>query len=95
MAETAVFDTLTYANKLKKVGVPGNQAETHAQLLSDAVVSKVITSQYLDTKLAEVTAKIDVRVAELKTELIRWVLGAAIAQTSIILSCMKLIKFIH
>lgn len=95
MAETAVFDTLTYANRLKKVGVPGNQAETHAQLLSDAVISKVITSQYLDTKLVEVTAKMDVRVAELKAELIRWVLGAAIAQTSIILSCMKLIKLIH
>jgi len=95
MAETAVFDTVTYANRLKKVGVPGTQAETHAQLLSEAVVSKVISSQYLDTKLAEITAKVDVKVAELKTELIRWVLGAAIAQTSIILSCMKLIKLIH
>jgi hypothetical protein len=83
MEKAAIIDTLTFANKLKKAGVPRDQAETHAQLLSETLV----TPYYLDTKLAEVSVKI----AELKTELIRWVLAAAIAQTSIILSCMKLI----
>ncbi len=87
MEKVAVFDTLTYANKLKNVGIPENQAETHAQLLSEVVTNKMVTRLYLDNKLAEMYVKI----AELKNELIRWVLGAAIAQTSIVLSCMKLI----
>jgi hypothetical protein len=87
MEKAAVFDTLTYANKLKEVGISENQAETHAQLLSEIVTNKMVTRPYLDAKLAEMYVKI----AELKNELIRWVLGAAIAQTSIVLSCMKLI----
>ncbi|MES2141311.1 MAG: hypothetical protein V4471_00245 [Pseudomonadota bacterium] len=91
MGKAAAFDTLTYANKLKKAGVPKEQAETHAQLLSEVIINRIITPQYLDTKLAEVNAKIDIKIAELRAELIRWVLGAAIAQTSIVLSCLKLI----
>ncbi|MES2998145.1 MAG: hypothetical protein V4700_02360 [Pseudomonadota bacterium] len=91
MGKAAVFDTLTYANTLKNVGVPANQAETHAQLLSEIIISKIVTPPHLDTKLIEVSSKIGIKIAELKAELIRWVLAAAIAQTSIILSCMKLI----
>lgn len=91
MGKAAVFDTLSYANTLKKVGVPENQAETHAQLLSEVILNKIVNPPYLDTKFAELYAKVDIKIAELKAELIRWVLGAAIAQISIILSCMKLI----
>ena len=86
-----VFDTLTYAKKLQKVGVPKEQAETHAQLISEVVINKIVTPRYLDTKINQVNAKIDIKIAELRAELIRWVLGAAIAQTSIVLSCLKLI----
>ena len=91
MEKAAVFDTLTFANKLKKAGIPENQAETHAQLLSEVVTNKMVTRQYLDIKLDTKLAEVYVKIAELKTELSRWVLGAAIAQTSIVLSYMKLI----
>jgi methyltransferase-like protein len=39
------FDTLSYANKLKAVGVPDKQAEVQAQVLSEFIDEKIATKR--------------------------------------------------
>ncbi len=75
---TLVLDTLQYANKLKAAGVPDRQAEVQAETLAEVLVDKLATKQDLDLKLAE-----------LKNELIKWVAGLSVAQAAIIISCIK------
>lgn len=80
MSKTLVLDTLAYANKLKEAGVPIKQAEIQAELLAEIIGDQLATKQDIDLKLAE-----------LKNELVKWVLGISIAQAAIIISCIALI----
>ena len=41
------FDTLTYARRLREVGVPQEQAEAHAEALAAAVTETLATKQDL------------------------------------------------
>lgn len=80
MSHAITFDTLAYANKLKAAGVPDKQAEVQAEAIAEVIGDKSATKQDLEPKLSE-----------LKNELIKWVLGIAIAQAAIIISCIKLV----
>lgn len=91
-AATITFDTLVFANKLKEVGVPPKQAEMQAELLAGVLEDKLATKQDIQGAKQELDFKIDLRAAELKNDLIRWVLGISVAQAAIIISCLK---FIH
>jgi len=81
---SVLFDTLQYANRMKAVGMPTQQAEMQAELLKDVIEDQLVTRAHLDLRLFE-----------LKNDLIKWVLstvlGTAIAQTAIIISCIRLI----
>lgn len=59
------FDSLGYAQKLRAVGVPSEQAETEAALIRDEVVSLAATKadllgaeQRLDTKIDRVEERL-------------------------------------
>ncbi len=43
-----VFDTLDFARRLKDAGVPGVQAEAHAQVIAEMVLTDVATKADLD-----------------------------------------------
>jgi hypothetical protein len=65
------FDTLQYARKLKKAGVPDSQAEAQAEIMGEAFLlnmDALVTKDYLDAKFAEqdarMEARMDVRFAE-------------------------------
>lgn len=45
---TAVFDTLSYAKRLKAAGVPEAQAEAQAEALAEAVGTQLVTRRDLD-----------------------------------------------
>lgn len=85
---TITFDTLQFAKKLKEAGVPERQAEVQAEAMAEIIEERLATK--LD--LEKLEAKIDLKIAELKAELIKWMLGVSLAQAAIIISC---IKFIH
>jgi hypothetical protein len=74
------FDTLQFDKELKK----GGFNEAQAEALTNAL-AKVVANEEIVTK-----SDLKVQLAELKTELIKWVLGVSLAQTGIILSCIKL-----
>lgn len=64
---TLTFDPLDYVKKLKAVGVPEEQAEVQVQALAGLLASdQLVTKQYLDMGLAE-----------LKTDLLKWFFGIA------------------
>ena len=74
------FDTLKFAEKLIAAGVPEAQAKAEASALSEVLevnFNEVVTKEHLDYKLAE-----------LKSELIKWVVGLALAQTGLLVGIL-------
>ncbi len=57
------------------------------------MIAEVVGDQ-LATKhdLKKLKNELELKIAELKSELIKWVLGVSVAQAAIIISCMK---FVH
>lgn len=68
------FDTLKFANRLKAAGVPSQQAEAEAEALADALSASDIATR---TDLIE-----------LKTDLIKWIVGIALAQIGLLVGIM-------
>jgi hypothetical protein len=66
------FKAVAYQDALQAAGVPEAQAKAHAKAMEDFVVSEVVTKDYLEHTL---TAKL----AELKFELVKWIVGSAAA----------------
>jgi hypothetical protein len=61
------LDTLKFARKLKAAGVPEEQAEAQAEIMSEAFLfnlDALVTKDYLDARLGEQEARIDARFAE-------------------------------
>lgn len=77
---SAVFDTLAYAKKLKAVGFTEEQAEVQASAVAELVNEKLITK-----------ADLDLKIAELKTELVKWMLGIAAGQVAFLVALIKLV----
>jgi hypothetical protein len=73
MASVA-FDTLKLAQRLEAAGFPPKQAQDMASAISDTIIDTVVTREYLDLRLAE-----------LKAEMLKWMFGAVGLQTLAIL----------
>lgn len=78
------FDTLTFANKLKAAGVPPEQAEAEAVVLSEVLevnLKDLATKEDLKSGLKELEIKLDSRFEKLLGEitLLKWMLGILIA----------------
>ena len=87
---TVTFDTLKFVDHLRNAGVP----EAQAKAMSDAQ-KELLTEIFEQKELATKTdiKEIELKIAEVKAELIRWVVGAGFLQTALIAALlMKLIK---
>ena len=65
------FDTLKYFRRLEAAGMPSNQAEVQAEVLTEAFnvnLESLVTKDYLAAQMAEQRAYMDTRFAELKAE---------------------------
>jgi hypothetical protein len=71
---SVAFDTLKLAQRLEAAGFPPKQAQDMASAISDAIIDTVVTRQYLDLRLAE-----------LKAEMLKWTFSAVGLQTLAIL----------
>ena len=84
---TITFDTLAYVKTLREAGIDEKQAEAQAVALASVLksgVTDLATKQ--DMELLRVELKKDV--AETKAELIRWVVGVGILQTTLIVGIL-------
>lgn len=98
-----VFDTLNYVHKLKDVGVPEKQAETHARALADIIESNLATKhdiKEIERDIEEVRKEIEqirrdmatkTDLEKTKTEIIKWVAGMIVAQAAIVAALVKLL----
>lgn len=96
---TMAFDTLQFAKKLINAGMPQKQAEVQAEAIADVIEEKLATKAdikrlELDLKRVETNLEktIELKIANSKNELIRWIFGTAFAQAAFVIAC---IKFIH
>jgi hypothetical protein len=79
MHNAIVFDALAFSKKLKNSGFTEQQAESLALAQTELVNDQLVNQQHLDLRLAE-----------LKNDLVKWMLGVAGIQMAIILATTKL-----
>lgn len=79
------FDTLKLAQRLEAAGLPGQQAQDVARALSETIGEAAVTREYLDLRLAEISARLEGKIAEARSETVKWVFGAVGLQTLAVL----------
>ena len=93
------FDTLKLAQRLRdEVKFPPEQAEKAASVLADTFTDwqgqqEVATKadiNSLKNDVAGLESRVDVKLAELKNEIIKWVVGIGFAQVAMIIAALKL-----
>ena len=91
-AHTYAFDTHQYVKKLKEAGFTEQQAEVQAETLADIMGNNLATKQDVETAklelkrdIKELEMKTDTKLAQLKNELIRWMVAIGAAELSIII----------
>lgn len=85
---TLTFDTYAFVRKLKESGITEEQARAQVEALSLALeqfqsemhLSESATKQ----DIRESELKLELKIAETKAELIRWIVGAGFLQTALI-----------
>lgn len=75
MGITTVFDTHHYIKRLELAGVPESQAEAHAEALATIFEDRIATKDDL---------------LHLKIDVIKWMIGLLLAQTTLLVSIFKL-----
>ena len=85
---TTTFDTLGYFEKLKTAGFSEVQAKVQTEVLREIVEDKLATKQ----DLKEFEMRVDIKLAELKHDLLRWMFGIAVAQAAVIATLFALVK---
>ena len=69
------LDTLGYAKHLRDNGVPGNQAEAHAEAARDFIMTELVTKQDLQAAInsleARLEGRIDILQAAMETQTLR------------------------
>ncbi len=85
---TLAFDTYAYIRKLKESGITEEQARAQVEALSLALEqfqSEIHLSESATKQdLREVELKLELKIAETKSELIRWIVGAGFLQAALI-----------
>ena len=95
MVATA-FDILNYVRRLKEAGVSETQAEAQVEIMAEIQsidIEKLVTRDYLDTRLTSQELKFEKRFAILQSELKlqRWIL-AAIAASTVVPALVRLVS---
>lgn len=94
---TITFDTFKFVTRLKESGLSENQAiaitEAFKEAHGEAEVATRSDLRELELKMENRFKELDVKIAETKSELIRWVVGAGFLQTALIAALLlRLIK---
>lgn len=98
---SAPFDTLKLARRLEAAGLPSQQAGDIAEAIGeatrDADLATTADLAPLATKadLAALAAATKLDIAEVKFDLVRWVVAMAIAQAGLVIAVLKLFPGNH
>ena len=94
---TITFDTLAYSQKLQKSGVPREQAEAMAQANADAIkdmlnTQELVTKKDLALALAQIQHDLEIKLANTRHEILKWMVTAMIAQTALLVGIIAFLK---
>ena len=82
------FDTLQFVQRLRKAGINEGEAEAIAEAVRDVQDSADVATKEdvaaLKKDIAIVEARLEVKIAETKADLIRWVISVGVLQTALI-----------
>jgi DNA-binding transcriptional MerR regulator len=92
---TAALDTLRIAKRLRDAGFSEAQAESVTDAVREAADSQdLVTKAQLDAALgslkAELKADLKAEIADAKSEIIKWMFGAMLAQGALVVTLIKL-----
>ena len=106
---TFILDTLAYSETLKACGFSEQQAATQARALAEILDRQMATKAEInehennlrrdiresELRLEAKLAETNTRIAEVKADLTRWVIGAGFLQTTIVVAVlMKVAKLL-
>ncbi len=77
---TLAYDTHGLVKRLEEAGFTERQAEVLARELFDALLKGLVSREYLDLRLAE-----------LRADITKWVAGLLVAQGALIVALIKLL----
>ncbi len=85
---TLAFDTHAFVKRLHEVGFTDAQAERLAELsqeIVNATLEQVHQKELVSKQdLKETELRLELKIAETKSDLIRWIVGAGLLQTALI-----------
>lgn len=87
-SSTVTFDRLAYVDRLKDAGVDEKQARAHAEALDAALRDTVATKTDIDLLRSELRMDL----ANLKTDLARWLFAAVLAIGGLMIAVEKIIR---
>ena len=85
------FDTHEAIKKLIEAGVPEKQAEAQVKIWRDVASDQLVTQHYVDMRLKELENRTELRLAELKNEIIVKIGGMIVAAVAVLLAFDKLL----
>jgi hypothetical protein len=87
------FDTLAWAKRLEKAGIPYPHAEAQVELISNVVKDNICTKQdlsELEKKSALRFKELELKITEAKNETIRWFMGTFVVSIGVFATVIRL-----
>ncbi|MCY4230104.1 MAG: DUF1640 domain-containing protein [Alphaproteobacteria bacterium] len=91
MPEAIAFDTHRYVKRLTRSGFTEEQAETLAEEQIALLNANLATKADIARVEVEI-AKIDKRIEAVRADLLKWMVGALIAQGGVVVALLQLLK---
>ncbi len=85
------IDTWRYVKRLRSVGVSEEEAEVHAEALTEAVRETLVTKVDFDTRIAALESSLRLEIREQKSDILKWLIPLLIGQTAVLAALVKLL----
>ncbi|CAK0743399.1 DUF1640 domain-containing protein [Gammaproteobacteria bacterium] len=82
------FDTLKFVERLTTAGVPEAHAKAEAFALRDILTESLDTTLATKADVERVETKLERVIAELKYDLLKWIVGLALAQFGLLVGVL-------
>lgn len=83
------FDTLAWAKKLEKAGIPSEQAEAQVEMLSDVIEDNVCLKQDLAEVKKDILIEIERVKGSINAQIAKWVLGVSALQVTVLITFIR------
>ena len=86
------FNTLAWAKKLEKAGIPSEHAEAQVEMLSEVIENDFSTKQDLAEMKKDIIIELEKIKGSINAQIAKWVLGVSALQATLVIT---LIRFMH